>query len=78
MPKRGDLRRQHQRAPQVARVGHLHDEVGVAAGEHVARDVLVLAERALERVDAGRVDDVADLGADAARGPCVTATVVPG
>ncbi len=60
----GDLRGEHQRPAQVARVGHLDDDVGLAAGEETASDLFVLAQLPLEGVDPGAVDDVADLGAD--------------
>ena len=63
-PERGDLRCEHQRPPQIARIGHLHHKIGPVRREQVARDALVLADRAPERVHARRVDDVAHLGPD--------------
>ena len=55
-----ELQRDEQRAPEVLRVGHLHDHGAVRAADRaheVPRDLLVLAHRE-ERVQARRVDDL--------------------
>ncbi len=52
--------RQHQRAANIASIGNLNDDVGLRAGGQITCDPLVLADRALECVDAGGIDDVAD------------------
>ena len=65
LPKRGDLAGQHQRAPEVARVGDLDDQIGVVASASTSR---VMRSSSLSVPSSaftpGRVDDVADLGAD--------------
>ena len=60
----GNLRREHQGATQVARVGYLHDHLRAAVDDHLPRHALVFAQHPFEGVDARRVDDVADLRAD--------------
>jgi hypothetical protein len=60
----GELRREHQGAPNVARVHDLDDDVGGVACDDRPGDLLVFAECPLERVHARGVDDIAHLRAD--------------
>jgi hypothetical protein len=76
-PELGELRGQHQRAAQVARVGDLDDQLGAALLQQIARDLLVLAERPFERVHPG-VSTMSQTSAPTVARPRVIATVVPG
>ena len=60
---RHDLGGEHQGPADITRVGHLDDQVGLTALEHLTGDPLVFADCSTQRVHAGRVDEVAHLGA---------------